>query len=69
MVSSSHAMASSTSGRSAQMRRLRALSFSSASRSLPWKPIRFMIISGLPLAASRLTDTQLGMANTSHSTP
>ena len=40
-----------------------------AANGKPLMLMRRMIISGLPLAASRLTDTQLGMANTSHSTP
>lgn len=51
------------------MRRLRALNCSTASRSLPWKPMRFMMVRGLPLAASKLMVRQLGMANTSHSMP
>ena len=51
------------------MRRESALSFSTASKSFPWKPTRFITINGLPFAASRLTITQFGMENAWHSMP
>ena len=69
MVSSSHCFAAGTSGVSVQMRRLSALKRSTASKSVPWKPTRFISIRGFPLSASRLTMTQFGIANTWHSTP
>ena len=68
-VCRSHCSAVPGSGLSAQIFLHSAFSRSTASRLFPWKPMRFMMLSGLPFAVSRLMTRQFGMAKTSHSIP